>query len=84
MLVLFSQSELDSLSTALKSSSGNKKVDILLNIAQKHFEINNSEAKKICNEALSLSLQLNYTGGIINSNYLLGKILFDEKNFSSA
>ena len=84
MLVLFSQSELDSLSTALKSSSGNKKVDILLNIAQKHFEINNSEAKKICNEALSLSLQLNYTGGIINSNYLLGKILFDEKNFIEA
>lgn len=80
-IILFSQSEVDSLRAKLNSAEGKERVDLLLSIADRYFENKIDEAENNTEEALKIAGEINYTEGIVNSHYLLGKIFFKKNEF---
>lgn len=84
LIILFAQNKVDSVQTDLDSAVGNEKADLLLETAGRFLELNSEKAKEYCEQALAVSSRLDYKFGIINSHYLLGKILFEEKKFVDA
>lgn len=76
--------EVNSLRSELNLAEGKEKVNLLLTIAGKYLEDSLTEAQKNAGEALSLSKEINFTEGVVNSYYLLGRIYFEKNEFVEA
>nr|NQU89639.1 sensor histidine kinase [Bacteroidota bacterium] len=74
--VVYSQlSKIDSLKQLISTQQENKeKVDNLLVLVNKLAFENPDEARQFCNQAMRLSERMNYTEGVVEAIYVLGKL----------